>query len=412
MPKKVFVKRKAPTLVRLYNLFLFFCSRLHIIKYQIDHQKHLKNFTEKNSEEKKSNKLSQEALKQFLKNIKENSLNPATQLFINDELNRTFSNRTKIEKILKTNPSIIEASFSDPIFIVGLPRTGTTALQKMFSFLGNCRVLKLWELHYPTAHLEGEYAIKIARNLTRKYAFLQNFSKPEQKYIHPVGVDEPDECFRLLFNSFTSIAISSALGLDDYENWVLESDMLSSYQDYKVQLQILSQSDPKKQLVLKAPEHLWNLDILFKVFPSARVIMTHRDPLSAIASYSSMISMFRRTAYKKTDFKHLGLYVTSVFEKGLKGSYRVRENQSFMNEIIDIHCTDIQKNPEGSLKNICSLLNIKVHDRDCDQLKKWLDMRKPDLPGRHSYSFLKYGVNRDIVKKTFQFYDDKKYLKN
>jgi len=202
------------------------------------------------------------------------------------------------------------------------------------------------------------------------------------------------------------------LGLDDYENWILESDMLSAYQDYKVQLQILSQSDPKKQLVLKAPEHLWNLDVLFKVFPSARVIMTHRDPLSAIASYSSMISMFRRTAYKKTDFKHLGPYVTSVFGKGLKGSYRVRENQSFKNEIIDIHCTDIQKNPEGSLKNICSLLNIKVHDRDCDQLKKWLNMRKPDLPGRHSYSFLKYGVNRDIVKKTFQFYDDKKYLKN
>jgi len=129
--------------------------------------------------------------------------------------------------------------FPDPIFIVGLPRTGTTALQNMFSFLETCRVLKLWELHYPTAHLEGEHAIKKAKNRTRKYAFLQNISKPEQKYIHPAGVNEPDECFRLLFNSFTSIAISSALGLDDYENWVMESDMLSAYQEYKMQLQIL-----------------------------------------------------------------------------------------------------------------------------------------------------------------------------
>ena len=123
------------------------------------------------------------------------------------------------------------------------------------------------ELHYPTAHLEGD------RNQNRKKAYKKicipsNFSKLEQKYIHPVGVDEPDECFRLLFNSFTSIAISSALGLDDYENFVMGSDMLNVYKEYKVQLQILSINNLKKQLILKAPEHLWNLDVLFKVFPS------------------------------------------------------------------------------------------------------------------------------------------------
>ena len=75
--------------------------------------------------------------------------------------------------------------------------------------------------------------------------FPTKFSKPEQKYIHPVGVNRPDECFRLLFNSFASIAISSALGLDDYENWVMESNMLNAYQKYKVQLQILSLNNRK-----------------------------------------------------------------------------------------------------------------------------------------------------------------------
>ena len=110
--------------------------------------------------------------------------------------------------------------------------------------------------------------------------------------------------------------------------------MLNAYKEYKVQLQILSIKSPQKQLILKAPEHLWNLDILFKVFPSARIVMTHRDPLQSIISYSSMISMFRRTAYKKTNFKDLGPYVTDVFGEGLKRSYKVRKSQNVNKNIM------------------------------------------------------------------------------
>ena len=193
MPKKVFVKSKGPILVRLYNFFLFFFGRINFVKYEVDHIRYLKNFYKEREKKRISNKLPEEALNQFLNNVKLKPLNPATQIFISGELDRVFSNRAKIANIQNENPNLMDEYFPDPIFIVGLPRTGTTALQKMFSLLDNSRVLKLWELHYPTAHAEGEQAIKRARNRTRKYAFLQNFSKPEQKFIHPVGIDEPDE---------------------------------------------------------------------------------------------------------------------------------------------------------------------------------------------------------------------------
>ncbi|MFL3004939.1 MAG: sulfotransferase family protein [Candidatus Neomarinimicrobiota bacterium] len=410
MAKKVFVKSKAPVLVRIYNFFLLFCGRIHFIKYEVDCFKYLKILSKEKA--KKGNETSAKALNQFLDNIRSKSLNPATQIFISGELDRVFLNRAKVANIQNENPNLMNECFPDPIFIVGLPRTGTTALQNMFSFLETCRVLKLWELHYPTAHLEGEHAIKKAKNRTRKYAFLQNFSKPEQKYIHPVGVNEPDECFRLLFNSFTSIAISSALGLDDYENWVMESDMLNAYQEYKVQLQILSLNNQKTQLVVKAPEHLWNLNVLFKVFPSARIVMTHREPLQAIASYSSMISMFRRTAYKTTCFKDLGPYVTDVFQKGLKRSYKARKNKSDNTNIIDVHCKDIQNNPMTTLKSICRKLKINVDEKANETLNKWIKKRKNDSPGCHKYSYSTYGVSKSVVEKKFQFYNDKRYISN
>ena len=186
--------------------------------------------------------------------------------------------------------------------------------------------------------------------------------------------------------------------------------MLNVYKEYKVQLQILSINSPQKQLILKAPEHLWNLDALFKVFPSARIVMTHRDPLQSITSYSSMISMFRRTAYKKTNFKDLGPYVTDVFEDGLKRSYKVRKNQNVNKNIIDLHCKDLQKTPKKILKNICRLLKINIDNKSNDTLNKWVNNRKNDAPGRHNYSYSTYGVSRSTVEKKFQFYNDKRYL--
>ena len=163
-------------------------------------------------------------------------------------------------------------------------------------------------------------------------------------------------------------------------------------------------------MVVKAPEHLWNLNVLLKVFPSARIVMTHRNPLKAICSYSSMISMFRRTAHKTTCFKDLGPYVTDVFQKGLKRSYKARKNKSDNKNIIDVHCKNIQNNPITTFKSVCRKLKISVDDKASKNLKKWIKKKKNDSPDRHKYSYSTYGVSKYAVEKKFQFYDHKKLM--
>ena len=140
--------------------------------------------------------------------------------------------------------------------------------------------------------------------------------------------------------------------------------------------------------------------------------MTHRDPLQAIGSYSSMISMFRRTAYKTTCFKDLGPYVTDVFQKGLKRSYKARKNKKYNKNIIDVHCKDIQNNPIRTLKSVCRKLKINVDEKASKNLKKWTEKKKNDSPDRHQYLYSTYGVRKSVVEKKFQFYDHKKYINN
>ena len=140
--------------------------------------------------------------------------------------------------------------------------------------------------------------------------------------------------------------------------------------------------------------------------------MTHRDPLQSITSYSSMVSMFRRTAYKKTNFKDLGPYVTDVFQKGLKRSYKARKNKIENKKIIDVHCKNIENNPITTFKGICRKLKINIDEKASENLKKWIKKKKNDSPDRHKYSYSTYGVSKSVVEKKFQFYDHKKYINN
>jgi|TARA_Y100001947_G_scaffold159573_1_gene178034 hypothetical protein len=408
--KKVAVYHQSPLAVRLYNHILIFLQKIRFLSRILDVNSLIAESEKHYEHGHLSNGIYKQGLQRLVNNINSNNLNSATRIFLKGEIHRSLTNRLRIAEFVNKNPDVNNTDLNDPIFILGLPRSGTTALQAMFACIDVCRVLKLWELHYPTAFGEGEQAIKRAKNKSRHYAFLQNFSKPEQKYIHPVDAELPDECFRLLFNSFTSLAMSSAVGLDSYEDWVLQCDMIPSYNEYKQQLQILYLSLPDKQLVLKAPEHLWHLDTLFETFPTARVIWTHRDPFKAIVSYASMISMFRRTAYANCDFKKIGPYLIEIFEKGLKKAVLFRKKINREEQFIDVHCNEINRMPTPTMEKICNHFSIEVNKQDKVALQGWFEAKRDDLPGVHIYDSDRYGISANQVKDTFQFYNDELYI--
>ncbi len=404
--KKVTVYHQSPLAVRLYNYILIFLQKIRFLSHIIDVNSLIAESEKHYKHGHLANSIYKQGLQHFVNNINSNNLNPATRNFLKGEIKRTLTNRLKIAEFINKNPGVTDTDLNDPIFILGMPRSGTTALHAMFACIEGCRVLKLWELHYPTAFHEGEKAIIRAKNKSRYYAFLQNFSKPEQKYIHPVDAELPDECFRLLFNSFTSLAMSSAVGLDSYEDWILQCDMAPSYKEYKQQLQILYRSLPDKQLILKAPEHLWHLDTLFETFPTARVIWTHRDPFKAIVSYASMISMFRRTAYANCDFKNIGPYLIKIFERGLKKAILFRKKINREEQFVDVYCNEINRMPIPTMEKICNRFSIEINKQDKVTLQGWLGSERKDLPGVHVYDSDRYGISANQVRDTFQFYND------
>ncbi len=65
------------------------------------------------------------------------------------DLLRLLSNRLQFIDIFKHHPEIAEQEIVAPIFILGMPRTGTTSLHELMALDPQFRVPLSWEVSYP-----------------------------------------------------------------------------------------------------------------------------------------------------------------------------------------------------------------------------------------------------------------------
>ena len=342
----------------------------------------------------------QQALEHLMGNLKKQNISPVAKLYLQGEIKRSIQNRKDISRYINEHLEVIETTINQPIFIVGLPRTGTTALQNMLNQFHDRRALTLHELLYPARNTI------LSRTTTSLGALLLNYAAPEQRFIHAIGVDLPDECWRLFLNHFSTLVLASACSLHEYQDWMLQNTMESTYQYYHLQLQILQHQNPNKGLILKCPEHLWHLPTLFAQFPSAKVIWTHRDPYQAIPSYSSLISLSQRILYREYDPVQIGEHVTQIFKIGIDRALHFRD-KSENDHFLDLHCSEIAKEPLQCINKVCGFLGRELGQNEKKNIQSWLNQQRTDSINAHQYSPEEFGIKRETITDLFQDYIDR-----
>jgi len=341
----------------------------------------------------------QEALQVLIDNINQTVHTPLGRRFLKNELLRSLSNRLECEAHLKMHPEIEEEPITPPVFIVGLPRSGTTAVHNMLGCLDSHRCLKLWELHHP---IPG--AVQAKKWASRWTAALLNFGSPEQRYIHAVEHNLPDECWRLMLNSFSTLVIASACDLKDYQSWLLDHDMSSAYNYYRRLIKIIQRRKPEARLILKSPEHLWHLSSVVTSFPDAKIIWTHRDPHDAIASYSSLVSLSHRALFEQCNLHKIGQAATEIYRIGLDRAMAFRQTQQHHDRFLDLHCNDIATNPLTVIETICSFLGRDLSRHETQNIKTWLDSNRSDRIGTHRYEPTDFGIHKSDIDRQFADY--------
>src|SRR5690606_24418333 len=198
------------------------------------------------------------------------------------------------------DPTIESRTITAPVFIIGLPRTGTTLLHNLMAEDAENRVPLTWEVMFPArpAAIGDE---RMLRDKTAARLAWANRLAPEVKRIHPIAPDLPQECIAITANVFMSIQFHTTHDVPSYEDWFERSGQALAYDFHYRFLQHLDARRPGKRWVLKAPGHLFALDALLERYPDAKIIQTHRDPLRVMASMASHATVLRKAFSDRAD---------------------------------------------------------------------------------------------------------------
>ena len=314
-------------------------------------------------------------------------------------------NRLRIQEALRLHPEILSVEIRPPLFVVGMPRTGTTLLHNLLAQDPGGRAPLLWELINPWP-LEkprpGRPDPRI-RRLHREIRLLSRFAPKAATAIHEFHAEEPEECHYLFRNSMATQTFRAFADVPRFGRWKLDHDMIPEYRYYRRQLQMLLWQRPAGHLVLKFPGHAWHLDALLEVFPDARVVCTHRDPVKTAGSFCSMVATVRFAFSKHVDTVQLGRVLTRELETGLQRMMASRERAD-ASRFFDVQYQDLVKDPFRVVHDIYRHFDMPLSEETTRRMERWLNEHRQHRHGKHVYHLSQYGLDENELRERFAPY--------
>jgi hypothetical protein len=186
-------------------------------------------------------------------------------------------------------PQYAGVEIRQPVFVTGLPRSGTTALHRLLAADPDHQGLELWlaEVPQPRPARNTWAADPVFQRIQAGYE-RHHVEHPEFMAVHFMAADQVEECWQLLRQSLRSVSFECLAHLPTYSQWLAWQDWTAAYRRHKRNLQLIGLPEAGHRWVLKNPSHLFALDALLAVYPDALVVQTHRDPGTVIASMCSL----------------------------------------------------------------------------------------------------------------------------
>src|ERR1700757_1570096 len=225
--------------------------------------------------------------------------------------------RLKIEDTYARHPEIDDEVVEGPVFVIGLPRTGTTALSQLVAPDPQFRSLRMWESQAPTPPPEAATQHIDPRIAQAEEGLrMLNDMFPLMKTLHNSEATAATECQDLMGMSFRTFHFDGAVRVPSYLAWLMECDMGETYTFHRRVLKLLQWHCPPVLWHLKTPVHMFALDALVEVYPNAKFLWSHRDPAKVLGSVCSLIAYIRSWSSDRRDAHELGAEQLAWWAKG------------------------------------------------------------------------------------------------
>lgn len=304
----------------------------------------------------------------------------------------------------KDHPNCLAQPVRRPLIIMGVPRTGTTALHKLLSMDPQFQGMERWLTAFPMPRPAPE---TWADNPYYRacHAGLEAFfaAAPEMRAAHDMRADDVDECLEVLKQCFCSNYFGSSLRVPEYDRWWLEQNEITAYRRLRKVLQLIGAHSLDKTWLLKNPGHLWQVDALLETFPDACVIQTHRAPAKALPSLCSVLRQARGLSEgTHVDPKEIGERELAYWSTAVERSTAAR--QKAPDQFLDVHQRDIQQDPLTVVARIYQHFDLQLSAEAEHRMRRRISEAPEMQHGEHHYSAEDFGLDDQLINERFVDY--------
>lgn len=312
--------------------------------------------------------------------------------------------RLRIEDTYKQHPEIDDEVIGGPVFVIGLPRTGTTALSQLVASDPQFRSLRLWESQACTPPPEAatQHTDPRIASATEGLAMMDNMF-PRMRSMMNSEPEAPTECQDLMGMSFRTFHFDGVVRVPGYLAWVMQCDMRETYTYHRRVLKLLQWHCPPTLWHLKTPVHMFALDALVQAYPNAKFLWSHRDPAKVLASVCSLIQYVRSWSSDRDDPKELGAEQLASWAEGVRRAMEFRKRVGD-NRFVDVSFADLNADSVGTLDRSYSQLGLTFSDEARRRVQEWADGHRPGSRGEHNYQLADYGLTEGQVRERFADY--------
>lgn len=349
-----------------------------------------------------------EGLDRFVDSLNTDArLNPLGDIVASERAILHTVNRLHYVADRTTYPEIGQQVIERPVFIIGMPRTGTTILHDILAQDPATRAPSTWETMFPSPPPRAETATTDPR-IARCAALIPPIEEQELKAIHPLGAELSQECVTMMGEAMITPLFHNQFFVPTYQDWVDDGAPWDSvYEFHHRQLQHLQAFDRRDRWVLKTGAHLWGLEHLLATYPDARIVFTHRDPVKSMTSYASLTTIVRGKTSDHVDPRAVAAdwipRLANVIHHGLE----VRRAREYPDAIfLDMMFPDFVADQFAMVERIYDAFDLTMTDDGARRMQQFIAANPPGVHGAHTYTPEEYGIDPADVRDHFRDYID------
>jgi hypothetical protein len=315
-----------------------------------------------------------------------------------------LATRLKTTAYLDQRSELLKRPIERPVFVFGIPRTGTTLLSNLLAADPARRSPLTWEIDDPVPPATSASLYSDPRALARLEEERKLLAAhPDMGKYYRNSAVFPNECMFFIQSDFKALIWEGRGRLPNYRDWLFhDADLTSTYQYHKRFLQLL-QADAPGVWNLKQPSHALWLETLLKIYPDARLIWTHRDPIAATASFCSLMRMGNGAFGAQPN----PAWIAENYPwQAVQHADRIMNTREKLgsDRIVDVHYADLMREPIQTMRKLYRALGDEFTGAAEAGMNTWIADNPQGKFGKHEYALAQFGLTADQVRSKFERY--------